>query len=96
MVPVDKRMVFAVGDLGRNGEQALLLGIPAAVWDEIKGGAISHDLDLTVLGIPLKLVLFGGADHSACLKVIEEAARKHGVPLLDERRKDFSIKGNKR
>lgn len=54
---------------------------------------LGRDLDLTSIGIPLKMIIYGCADHDAGVRIIEDAARKNNVPLLDERRKDFGIKG---
>jgi hypothetical protein len=55
----------------------------------------THDFDLTSIGLPVKLMLFGGADHDAIMRAIEKLASNQGIALRDERRRDFSIKQEK-
>ena len=73
-----------------EGGTMVLLGIPAAAWDYMKDGK-THLFDLTKLGLPIQLVLFGAESHDAAMKVIEARNSRLGIAALDERRADFSI-----
>lgn len=52
----------------------------------------THNLDLTRIGLPVKFMLYGGDSHSDCMKMIEDRMAKEGIPVLDQRREDFTIK----
>jgi len=92
---INSKPVFALGQLTDGTGAALMIGFPEAAIENMKKG-IAPDLDLSKLGVPLKIMFFSGADHDACMKVLEQAAAAKGVPLLDERRKYFSINGEKK
>jgi hypothetical protein len=85
---IEEKIVFALSpsDIG----PILTLGIPKAAWEYMKDGK-THHFDLTSIGIPVKLLLFGAESHDAAMKVLTKAAADQGVPLLDERQRDFSI-----
>jgi len=59
-------------------------------WEYMKDG-LTHTFDLTGIGVPVRMMLFRGKDHGAVMTEIESAAKAAGIPLLDERRRDFSI-----
>jgi hypothetical protein len=52
----------------------------------------THNLDLKRIGLPGKVMLYGGDSHTHCIKMIEGHMAKEGVPILDLRREDFTIK----
>lgn len=87
---IEEKIVFAVGP-SASGKPVLLFGIPKAAWDYMKDGK-THTFDLTSLGIPVQMIMYGADNHSAALKVIEDHCKHNNVPLLDERRRDFSVK----
>jgi hypothetical protein len=69
----------------------LLIGIPAAAWEYMKDGK-THHFDLSTAGVPIQIMLYGAADHDAAKAAIDKHNASLGVPTLDERRRDFSIK----
>jgi len=87
---IEDKIVFALSpsDVG----PILTLGIPTAAWEYMKDGK-THTFDLTSIGVPIKLMLFGAESHDAAVKTLQQAAAQQGIPMLDERRTDFSIKG---
>lgn len=87
---IDERIVFGVSPRDEGGAD-LLLGIPRGAWEYCKDGK-THTLDLSSIGIPIRLMLYGAESHDAAVRVIEEHNKKLGVAILDERRRDFSIK----
>lgn len=88
----EQKVVFGLSPDGQgDGVPLLLLGIPQAAWDYMRDGK-THTFDLTKVGLPVKLVLFGAADHAAARKAIEAANAAAGYPTLDLRREDFAIK----
>lgn len=85
----ENQILFAL--MNADEGPILTLGIPKAAWNYMRNGK-THTFDLRNIGFPVRLMLFGAETHDAALKEIERAAAEKGVPLLDERRKDFSIK----
>ena len=73
-----------------DGVPLITLGITRAAWVYMKDGK-THTFDLTKAGVSLRLVLFGAKDHADAMKAIETSAKERGIPILDERRRDFSI-----
>ena len=69
----------------------VLLGVPTAAWEYMKDGQ-THTLDLLKLGVPIRIILYGGPDHEAVRKVIDAHNRSLGiVGVRDLSREDFSI-----
>jgi hypothetical protein len=91
---IDKKPVFMFGRAG-DGKSILIFGIPETAYDPAPNGH-SFDFDFTSIGLPIYTMIFKGMDHADCMKQIEDIAKRQGVPLLDERRKDFSIKGDRK
>lgn len=92
MTDIESKMVFAVSPGGQGDNIPLvILGIPAAAWEYMHDGK-THSFDLTKIGIPVKLMLYGADDHSAAIKMIEKHFSANGLPYVDRRRDDFSIK----
>lgn len=85
---LDEKIVFALSpsDVG----PILTLGIPKAAWEYMKDGK-THTFDLTSLGIPVKLMLFGAESHEGAIQTLKDAAAQQDVPILDRRHKDWSI-----
>lgn len=55
-------VLFGVSDLPA-GAKLVLLGVPEAGWQWMKDGK-THTFDLTKLGIPVQIMLFGGKDQA--------------------------------
>lgn len=89
---IEDKIVFGVSLKGQgDGVPLILLGVPAGAWEYMRAGK-THHFDLTPIGIPFKLMMFGAADHTTALKTIEEANKSRGLATLDMRNRDFSIK----
>lgn len=85
----EQKMAFAVQMT--DDVPLMTIGVPQAAWDYMKDGK-THTFDLTPMGVPLKLMIFGGESHDAVTKTLFEAASKAGIVVNDMRRTDFSIK----
>lgn len=89
---IQQRLVFAISPGGTgDGVPLLLVGIPQGAFDYMRDGK-TNTLDLTKLGVPLKLVVYGAESHAAAKKIIDDHNAAQGVPCLDLRRDNFSIK----
>lgn len=89
---IEEKMVFGVSPEGQgDGVPLVLLGIPAGAWEYMREGK-THTFDLTKIGLPIKIMLYGAADHAAAMKLIEGHLTDKGMPYVDARREDFSIK----
>jgi hypothetical protein len=84
----EEQVVFGIGPTPDG--TAIFFGMTDASWAYMHGG-LTHGFDLKKLGLPIKIVIFRGKDHDAVNKTITEVMHAQGVPVLDERRKDFSI-----
>jgi hypothetical protein len=85
----EEKILFALSpsDVG----PILTLGIPKGAWDYMKDGR-THTFDLTSIGVPIKLMLFGAESHDVVYKTLAKSAADAGIPFLDERQGDYSIK----
>lgn len=91
----DQKVVFAVSP--RDGVDDddcsfdVLLGVPLAAWEYMKDGH-THTFDLTKLGLPIRILLYGGRDHTEVRAVIDAHNTRLGVSEVQDRRdEDFSI-----
>jgi hypothetical protein len=84
---MDERCIFSlmVGPHGRT----LVIGIPRDAYERMKDGKTLH---FKPHRDGPEVVLFGCADHAAGMRFLEEAAKKQGVELKDERTKDWGIR----
>jgi hypothetical protein len=73
-----------------EGTPVIVLGVTREAWVYMKDGK-THTFDFTTAGLPMKLVMFGAKDHAEAMKFLEDSAKAANVPILDERRKDWSI-----
>jgi hypothetical protein len=94
---VEEKIIFALAPPtdkpGGNGNPVLMLGIPKGAWDYMKDG-MCHTFDLTKIGLPVQLVVFGGNTHESTLADLHRAIGQ--IPVVDLRSADFSIKTNKK
>jgi hypothetical protein len=84
----EDKIVFALAP--DTDAPLVLLGIPSGAWEHMKNGQ-THTFDLTKLGLPLKLMLYGAADHTAAMKMIEAHLSDRDLTMLDLRRENFAI-----
>ncbi len=88
---IEEKMVFGISPGQGDGVPCVLLGIPAKAWEHMRDGK-THTFDLTKAGLPIKLILYGAADHKAAMKMIEGHLAATNTPYLNELQTDFSIK----
>lgn len=89
---IEQKLVFAISPTGQgDGVPLLLVGVPRDAWLYMKDGR-THHFDLSSVGIPIKLMMFGAKNHDEAMKVMQQAIASSGDAYLDERQKDFSIK----
>ena len=87
----EENIVFCIADgKAPDDPTTLIIGIPKAAWEYMKQGKTNH-FSLEKLGIPVQIILYGANSHEEALKWIQHSATQQGIPLLDERRTDFSI-----
>ena len=86
-----EQVVFAVSP--REGGMDVLLGVPTAAWEYMKDGK-THTFDLTKLGLPIRILMYGGLDQGTVRRWIDEHNRSLGIVGTRERlNDDFSIEG---
>ncbi len=90
---IEERIVFAISLDGQgDGVPILILGVPAGAWEFIKDGK-TNTFDLTSIGVPLKLMVFGAATHAEAMKVLEKSCFDRGAVAMENRmNQDFAMK----
>ncbi|MBN8995922.1 MAG: hypothetical protein J0H94_11915 [Rhizobiales bacterium] len=86
---IEEKVVFGIGT-GADGVPTILLGVTEKAWAYMRDGK-THTFDLRSIGVPVKIVAFGAADHTAVIQMLEAGAKASGSPILDARNRDFSI-----
>lgn len=87
---IEERCVFALmQNADPAGALTIAIGIPRAAYERLANGKTLH---FHTKVMPLQIVLFGGADHAACMKTLQDSAASLGVTIDDQRRKDWGIK----
>lgn len=91
MSQIEQKTVFAISPDGTgDGVPVVIFGIPHGAWKYIRKGK-TNTFDFTKLGIPLKVIMFGGSSHADVKRMIEKMQAAEGNVLVDMRREDFSI-----
>lgn len=89
MSRLNQKVVFAAAS-DAAGSLVMIVGIPEDAWEYMREGK-THTFDLTKSNIPVKMVMYGGKDHTDCMRKLEGDAASANVVLDDRRRDDFSI-----
>lgn len=89
MIKGEEKMVFGLGRTA-EGEPLLILGVSEAAWTYMKDGK-THHFDFAKAGLPLKMMVFGGATRADCVKAIEAHNERAGAATLYEPGKDYGI-----
>ena len=89
MSDIEKKPVFMVAS-SVNGPPVVTVGITRGCFESMLADRETRTLDLQVIGLPFRLMLFAGETHDACIKELHDAAAKANIPVLDMRRTDFS------
>jgi hypothetical protein len=88
MLPAEK-VLFALSPRPEGGAD-VVLGVPTAAWEYMKDGK-THTFDLTKLGLPIRIIMCGGADLETIGRWIEAHNARLGLATQDRRGEDFSI-----
>lgn len=59
----EEKVVFAIAE----DRKTVILGVSEASWEHMKNG-MTHTFDLTSLGVPFKIIMFGGKTRTDVLK----------------------------
>lgn len=88
----EEKVLFAVSsrEIDDGATFDVLLGVPLAAWEYMKDGH-THTFDLTKLGLPFRILLYGGPDHAAVRAVIDVHNAKQGLITDDQTDRDFSV-----
>ena len=85
----EEKVVFAVSPRGEGFD--VLLGVALAAWEYMKDGH-THTFDLTKLGLPIRILLYGGPDQRTVRAAIDEHNKSLGLSAVQDRTsEDFSI-----
>ena len=87
---LDNQPMFMVS-MAKDGIPFVIIGVPQGATTALERG-MGHDFDLTPAGVPIRFSVMYGKDHVDVLTQIEDVAKQLDIPIIDERRKDFSIK----
>lgn len=88
MTDIEEKIVFGISpDTDRSA--FVILGIPTQAWEFMKDGK-THTFDLTKVGLPIKLILYGAKDHAEAMEKIKGHIGE--TNFIDSRHEDFSIK----
>jgi hypothetical protein len=90
MSPRDDKIVFAVSQTDQG--PLIAVGIPRGAFEAMLNENKTHHFDLEALGLPFKLLMFGGETHEACMAEFQEAAKQSGAAIMDRRNQDMGIK----
>lgn len=84
------QVIFAVSPLPAGG-LVVLLGVSKESWEYMRDGR-THNFDLTRLGLPIQVVMFGAETQAEALAHIEKWNKEVGIQeLRDMRDVDWSI-----
>lgn len=56
----EEKCVFGIAE----DKQTVIIGVSPGAWEYMKDG-MTHTFDLNKLGVPVKLILFGGKDQAS-------------------------------
>lgn len=88
---IEEKIVFGFSPPADPTKPAtLIIGVPNGAWEYMKDGK-THTLDLTKIGIPIQLLLYGADSHDTAMNYIKQHNSRQAIPYLDERQKDFGI-----
>ncbi len=92
MPDIESKALFAlIPDAQGDGVPLVIIGIPAGAWENLRQEKTST-FDLTKIGVPVKIALFGAATHDQAMQLLDGRMKQEGIAYLDERETDFSIK----
>lgn len=91
MSEIDKKPIFLLAPTA-DGKPLLMFIVPETAYNDAPNGW-SFPFDLTAVGLPIRVSIVKAKDHADGMAQIEAIAKQKGIPILDQRRKDFSGEG---
>lgn len=90
----EERVVFAVAPEGTGDGTGpvVLLGVSNAANEFMQNG-MAHNFDLSSLGVPVKLILFGAPTYDDVMSHMRKLMEASKTRAVDMTNRDFSIKG---
>lgn len=84
-------VVFAKAETA-DGVPLIILGIHPDAVEYMKDGK-TNNFDLTMIGIPVRIMMFGASSQAAALAMVEQAmkAARPERPFVDATKMDFAI-----
>lgn len=74
----ENKIAFCIGDT--EDGPVLIFGITPKAWEYMKDGE-THQFDLTKVGVPFKVMMFGAADYQSALDVLTIGAQMENIPV---------------
>ena len=88
-MPKEAKVLFGVSPRGSGTD--LLIGISRASWEYMKDGH-THTIDLTKLGLPVRVIIWGGPTQAALRATVEAHNARLGLPPIDDQtERNFGI-----
>ena len=85
------KVLFVVAPAPAGEAPTVMLGITPDAWEYMKDGR-THTFDLTKVGAPIKIILFGEKSDEEIEKTVREVAAAKGINIIDRRNEDHGIK----
>jgi hypothetical protein len=83
----EQKVAVGLGEALPGDVPVLILGVPTGAWEYMKDSK-THTFDLTKVGLPLKLVMFGALTYDQVIETMDVAARvSRGEGLIDDPRR---------
>jgi hypothetical protein len=82
-----EKVVFGIGE-DAKGTKTVIIGVSDASWKYMRDGR-THTLDLTGLGLPIQIILFGGRTQEGIKALLAKAGDENTRDVTDQ---DFGIK----
>ncbi len=80
----DNKVVVAMAEPLPGQPPTVILGIPKAAWEYMQDSK-THTFDLTKVGIPVQILMFGGADRADVMRLMDKASTMiSGQPLANK------------
>lgn len=84
----EEKVIFAVAPPAHaNAPVTVVLGVPEGAWRYMNTGR-THTFDLTSLGLPIQIVMYGGQSHDHTMELIKPLLAED---VVDARDRDFGI-----
>jgi hypothetical protein len=84
----EEKVIFSLAPASDGGPPVLLLLMTEASWNYMRNG-MSHEFDLTKIGIPVRLTLTGTKSHASAMDMIHKISA--AIDIKDLRDVDLAF-----